>query len=117
MVYAFFMFKLYKNWQHARRNKKLEHPARVSSSGLGAELYARLEKTGIENSHHRKEIYRDPNSGRYWLSEYAEQGQGSWYELTSLDHDTAQAILQSPDMLTQFCESGKWGKPHYYPLK
>ncbi len=112
------MFKFYKNWKQARRNKKLQHPViRVGESGLGAKLYARLEKTGIEDKYSRTEIYKDPDSGRYWLSEYFEQGQGSRDVFTSLDHETAQAILQFPEMLTQYGRTHKWVKPNNYPLQ
>ena len=112
------MFKFYKNWKQARRNKKLQHPViRAIRLDLGAELCARLEYTGIDDNHYRNRIYKDLGTGRYWISEYAENDVGSYELFTSLDHETAQAIVQFPEMLAQFGRTGKWVKPNNFPLQ
>lgn len=61
------MFSFNRMKQLFRRNNK--HPFHFRSDD-GGEKHTRLEKTGIKHNSRRRELFRDPVTGYYWLSEY-----------------------------------------------
>jgi len=93
--------------------KKMKHPVTLSNtSEAGKVIFNRLEKTGVANEHRGIELLRDLVTGHYWLSEYQEQGFGSWEGLTSMSKEMGEAIVQHPEMLAHFINTREWVIPN-----
>jgi len=105
------MFSFNRVKQLFRRKKNNKHPFHFRSDD-GGEIHARLEKTGIKHNSRRRELFRDPVTGYYWLSEYYEHGFGQWETFSSMDQQTGEAILRYPEMLTHYYHTGEWVIPN-----
>ncbi len=88
----------------------MKHPVRITD-GAAAKYGIDLESTGLRFVDERLELLRDPSRGHYWLSQYREQGHGSWHELTSMDQQTGELVLRHPEMIAHYLRTGEWVVP------
>lgn len=106
------------NFQNTREwitpnTDSIEHPARLNTKvtgSLGSKLFARLESVAIADHANGTQIMKDPLSEQYWLVVTKIENKLQWNDLTSLDHQISQAILDNPKMLSHYIETGEWVK-------
>lgn len=98
------MFKAITQWRKSRR-KPLSHDV---PSGFRQ----RAEETGVGHRDERVEFLRDPDTGYYWVVKHHEQTMGTSEEFIRLDKVIGEAILQYPEMFTQYLNTGELVIPH-----
>ena len=92
-----------------------EHPACLSTreaDSVGAKLLCRLESVGIADPANNTEVLKDPKSELYWLIQQKSDDKSTWHVLTSLDDKTSCNLVECPEVLLKYGETGDWHHPY-----